>query len=162
MKLQRHSTKGFTLVEIMIVVVIIGLLAAMAIPAFQKVRRQSYAKAMQNDARLIGSACQQILMAAPPGVFNNGLISLNYNNVTGRIACDVVDPLTNQDYLSQLCSQVGKAYTISGNFNGVADPTTNAFTMSHGRVVPREMMGSNSYSNTEGATMGFNSEGKPL
>lgn len=30
--------KGFTLVEIMIIVIIIGLLAAMAIPAFQKIR----------------------------------------------------------------------------------------------------------------------------
>jgi type IV pilus assembly protein PilA len=37
----RRSNPGFTLVEIMIVVVIIGLLAAMAIPAFQKVRQSS-------------------------------------------------------------------------------------------------------------------------
>lgn len=33
--------KAFTLVEIMIVIVIIGLLAAMAIPAFQKVKQNS-------------------------------------------------------------------------------------------------------------------------
>ena len=45
----QNSTKGFTLVEIMIVVVIIGLLAAMAIPAFQKVRQSSQDKAVLNN-----------------------------------------------------------------------------------------------------------------
>ena len=39
--MNNRSKQGFTLVEIMIVVVIIGLLAAMAIPAFQKVRSSS-------------------------------------------------------------------------------------------------------------------------
>lgn len=60
--MKTRSTKGFTLVEIMIVVVIIGLLAAMAIPAFQKVRTSSVGKAMENDARQIASAAQQYFL----------------------------------------------------------------------------------------------------
>jgi len=59
MKQIKSSKKGFTLVEIMIVVVIIGLLAAMAIPAFQKVRKSSQEKTMINDARQIASAAAQ-------------------------------------------------------------------------------------------------------
>jgi type IV pilus assembly protein PilA len=55
----KNKNKGFTLVEIMIVVVIIGLLASMAIPAFQKVRTNSQDKAVLNNARQLSAASDQ-------------------------------------------------------------------------------------------------------
>lgn len=44
--------KGFTLVEMTIVIIIIGLLAGMAIPAFQKVRQSSLVKAYEKGQKL--------------------------------------------------------------------------------------------------------------
>ena len=56
MSFHRHQRQAFTLVEIMIVVALIGLLAALAIPSFIKVRKQSQAKRIINDARIIDAA----------------------------------------------------------------------------------------------------------
>ena len=50
---------GFTLVEIMIVVAIIALLAAIAVPGFLRARKRSQASRIINDLRLIDSACDQ-------------------------------------------------------------------------------------------------------
>lgn len=69
-------------------VIFAGLLAAMAIPAFQKVREASLEKTMANDARQIAAAAQQILLEKPaePIVFH---IDPDTGIVTGPLAAYV-------------------------------------------------------------------------
>jgi prepilin-type N-terminal cleavage/methylation domain-containing protein len=50
---------GFTLVEIMIVVAIIALLAAIAVPGFLRARKRSQASKILNDLRMIDGAVDQ-------------------------------------------------------------------------------------------------------
>ncbi len=93
-------TKGFTLVEIMIVVVIIGLLAAMAIPAFEKVRQNSRESAMDNDARQLAAAAQQYML-------ENSVTTIlhEYDSATGVLGAN----------LAVYVKQLGKDYTIGAN-----------------------------------------------
>jgi len=92
---RNYSRNGFTLVEIMIVVVIIGLLAAMAIPTFGVVRQQSRMKSVTNNLR-------QIAMAASTYMLNNGFTQAAYTDLIGN---------STDDYLHTISSVAGEDYS---------------------------------------------------
>ncbi len=56
MKKTLKNQKGFTLIELMIVIAIIGILAAIAIPNFIAYRDKSFCSATESDANLIAGA----------------------------------------------------------------------------------------------------------
>lgn len=102
------NKKGFTLVEIMIVVVIIGLLAAMAIPAFNKVREQSREKAITNNLRQIASAGQQYIL-------EEGKAKVKYADLEGTYF-PTIDPVGQETYDTlEVLESGGKLNVKSGN-----------------------------------------------
>jgi type IV pilus assembly protein PilA len=87
-----RTTKGFTLVEIMIVVVIIGLLAAMAIPAFQKVRSSSQDKAVLNNARQLSAGADQYYL-------ENGVSTVTLTDLLGPTSyVKALNTVANEGY----------------------------------------------------------------
>lgn len=116
-----RKTKGFTLVEIMIVVVIIGLLAAMAIPAFQKVRRASLEKTMVNDARQIASGAQQYFL-------ENGVSTVASTAIIGPGADTYVKKLGKGNTLSTTTLTQGATFALTNASLGAITFDENAQT----------------------------------
>ena len=61
-KAMNHARRGFTLVEIMMVITLIGLLAALAIPSFVNARTKSRINSCINNLRQLNSAKDQWAM----------------------------------------------------------------------------------------------------
>jgi type IV pilus assembly protein PilA len=94
-KMVKKNEKGFTLIELMIVIAIIGILAAIAIPQFSKYRQRSYNAAAADDLRNATTAqegyyvdedtyCQTLATITGPtyGLYLSDKVELRIKNAT--------------------------------------------------------------------------------
>ena len=116
-KTYRNRT-AFTLVEIMIVVAIIGLLAALAIPGFVKSRKQSQGRRVLNDVRLMDAAINQWILETgqSDGATINTTLAASYLKTTWMSNDSVGNPFTIGTVGS---NQIAIASTTKTSLTGV-------------------------------------------
>jgi prepilin-type N-terminal cleavage/methylation domain-containing protein len=115
-QIRGHPNAGFTLVEIMIVVAIIGLLAAIGIPNFVKARETSQTNACINNLRMIDEAKQEwgLELGQAAGVTPSSGELAPYMNHSGNVM--PVCPLSGA---------TGPAYNIQSLTNAPTCPNSN-------------------------------------
>lgn len=104
--------KGFTLVEIMIVVAIIAILAAVAIPNFVRYRKTSQMNACISNLKQIQAACEQCKMEGNAVTTANIIGSDKYIKVMPKCpGCNTAYELPTEEDANPVCPGPGATDT---------------------------------------------------
>ena len=115
------SRGGFTLVEIMIVVAIIAMLAAIAVPNFLRARKRSQATRILEDLRMIDSAIDQYAIETNK---TTGA-AVNWTDIQAYLKKG--STLYNSNHTDLLGSDLGSAFSVD-TIPVVPDATFNALS----------------------------------
>ena len=133
-----HSQKGFTLVEIMIVVAIIALLAAIAIPNLLRARHNSNETAAIGSMRTFSTAMESFRAAQTPPTYPAALVDLS--NAVPQYVPAALSGATNaansrQGYFFTYARTSSNAYTLNGDPETVNTTGTRQFFVDESGVV---------------------------
>ena len=114
--LKKKDEKGFTLIELMIVIAIIGILAAIAIPQFSSYRKRAFNSAAQSDLKNTATA-QEAYYVDNQAYTTHGNLTLNTSeNVTLTASGD-----TDNYTITAYHSSGDKTYTLTGPGGSITD-----------------------------------------